>query len=53
LAGLAIEILDRIVVTVVTVTDQGVNGGGGVVVVATIRIGTNIAHRVDGLLAAP
>ncbi len=47
MASLAIEILDRIKPAMVAVTDQGVNGGVRIVVVATIRIGTNIACRVD------
>jgi len=51
LAGLAVEILDGIMTAMVSVTDPGVNGGVRVVVITTIRIGADIAGRVDLLLA--
>jgi len=50
-ACLTEQVLDAVVPTVVTVTDEGVNGLFRVVEVATTRVRTGIATRVEGFLA--
>jgi len=50
-ACLTEQVLDAVVPTVVTVTDEGVNGWVRVVEVATTRVRTGIATRVEGFLA--
>ena len=50
-AGLAVEILDGVVLSMVAVADEGVNGRVGNVVVITDGVGTGLAAGVNVLLA--
>ena len=51
MAGLTIEVLDRITATVVPVADQGMNLRIMVIEVPTIGVGAGIARGIDRLLA--
>jgi hypothetical protein len=50
--GLAKEILNRVVTTVMTVADEGMYGGVGDPVIVAVGIGAGMAVGVDCLLAS-